>query len=104
MYGKQHDRVYTSQIACIMLYIYEYILGFKSKFWFGFKVKKIIFMNIYWVLSQNVGFKSKHNIYEHILGFKSKFWLSQNVIFMNIYWVLGKNLGLKSKHNIYEHM
>ena len=37
MYGKQHDRVYTSQIACIMLYIYEYILGFKSKFWFGFK-------------------------------------------------------------------
>ena len=31
-------------------------------------------MNIYWVLSQNVGFKSKHNIYEHILGFKSKFW------------------------------
>ena len=44
--------------------------------------QSIIFINIYWVLSQNFG-------------------LSQNVIFMNIYWVLGQNLGFKSKHNIY---
>ena len=45
--------------------------------------QNIIFMNIYWVLSQNLGFKSKR---------------------MNIYWGLGQNLGFKSKHNIYEHM